>query len=221
MWRRVVTALGVVGATVAVHEAAHAVAAVRGGGTVREVGVGFGPAVLRTRLRELPVVVRAFPLGGYAAVDAEAIPPCRRVGMLLAGPLANVALGLPLTYALRRHPLVPLGDEDRPVGLTGFLGTFRALVRAADQGAGAVGRLAGAINVGLGVMNLLPVYPLDGGYVVMSLMEARGTPPRARSAFMRLTAVVFALLVQAAMMADLRRLTGGRLTDSRSRHVFA
>jgi len=36
MWRRVLTAIGIVGATVAVHEAAHAVAAVRGGGTVKE-----------------------------------------------------------------------------------------------------------------------------------------------------------------------------------------
>lgn len=206
MWRRVLTALGVVGATVAVHEAAHAVAAARGGGTVREVGIGFGPTVLRTKIRQLPIVVRALPLGGYAAVDAEAIPPRRRVGMLLAGPLANIALGLPLIYALRDHPVVALGDEDRSVGLTGFLGTFAALLRAADQGAGAVGRLAGAINLGLGVMNLMPVYPLDGGHVVASLMEARGASPRARTAFMRLTAVAFALIVQAAMMADLRRL---------------
>jgi len=206
VWRRVLTALGVVGATVAVHEAAHAVAAARGGGTVREVGIGFGPTVLRTKIRQLPIVVRALPLGGYAAVDAEAIPPRRRVGMLLAGPLANIALGLPLIYALRDHPVVALGDEDRSVGLTGFLGTFAALLRAADQGAGAVGRLAGAINLGLGVMNLMPVYPLDGGHVVASLMEARGASPRARTAFMRLTAVAFALIVQAAMMADLRRL---------------
>jgi len=197
----------VVGATVAVHEAAHAVAAARGGGGVREIGVGLGPVLFRTRVRRLPVVVRALPLGGYAAVDAEAIPPRRRVGMLLAGPLANIVLGLPLLYALRRHPIVSLGDESKTIGLTGFVGTFSALFRAADQGPGAVGRLAGAINVGLGVMNLVPVYPLDGGHVVASLMEARGASPRARTAFMRLTAVAFALIVQAAMMADMRRLT--------------
>ncbi|OFX14641.1 MAG: hypothetical protein A2V59_03405 [Armatimonadetes bacterium RBG_19FT_COMBO_69_19] len=210
MWRRVLTAIGIVGATVAVHEAAHAVAAVRGGGTVKEIGVGLGPALFRTKVRRLPIVVRAFPLGGYAAVDVEQIPPHRRIGMLLAGPLTNILLGAPLLYALRRHPTVMLGDEGKAVGLTGFLGTFSALFQAADQGAGSLGRLAGGINVGLGVMNLMPIYPLDGGHIVASLMEARGASPRARSTFMRLTAVAFALLVQSAMMADLRRLAASR-----------
>lgn len=210
MWRRLLTAFGVIRATVAVHEAAHAVAAHRAGGAVREVGVGFGPVVLRTRLRSLPVVLRALLLGGYAAVDVEAIPPQRRVGLLLAGPLVNLALGASLLYLLRRHPVVTLGDEGRRVGLTGALGTFSALFRAADQGPGAVGRLAGALNVGLGLTNLLPVYPLDGGHVVTSLLEARGASPRARAAFMRATAAVFALLVQSAMLADLRRLARAR-----------
>lgn len=210
MWRKVLTALGIVGATVAVHEAAHAVAAARGGGTVKEIGVGFGPALFRTKVRRLPLVVRAFPLGGYAAVDVEQIPPRRRIGMLLAGPLANILLGAPLLYALRHHPTPALGDEGKAVGLTGFLGTFSALFQAAAQGPGSLGRLAGGINVGLGLMNLMPIYPLDGGHVVASLMEARGASPRARSAFMRLTAVAFALLVQSAMMADLRRLTAAR-----------
>lgn len=212
MWRRLLTALGVIGATVAVHEAAHAVAAARAGGTVREVGVGFGPALLRTRVRTLPLVVRALPLGGYAAVDVGAIPPRRRVGLLLAGPLANLAVGAPLLYFLRGHPTVTLVDDGRRVGLTGFLGTFSALFQAADRGPGAVGRLAGAINVGLGLMNLMPVYPLDGGHVVTSLLEARGASPRTRAAFVRAGAVAFALLVQSAMLADLRRLARARGT---------
>ena len=210
MWRRVLTALGIIGATVAVHEAAHAVAASRGGGTVKEIGVGFGPALFRTTVRRLPLVVRAFPLGGYAAVDVEQIPPRRRIGMLLAGPLTNIALGAPLLYALRHHPAPVLGDDGKAVGLTGFLGTFSALFQATDQGPGSLGRLAGGINVGLGLMNLMPIYPLDGGHVVASVMEARGASPRARSAFMRVTAVAFALLVHSAMMADLRRLTAAR-----------
>ncbi len=205
-WRKILTAVGVIGATVAVHEAAHAVAATRVGGRVNEVGVGFGPVLLRTRLGRLPVAVRAFPLGGYAHVDVDEVPPRRRVPLLLAGPLANIALGLPLMLALRRQPMVDLGDMDRRLGLTGAIGTFSALFRAADLGPGAVARLAGAINVGLGVMNLMPVYPLDGGHVVNSILEARGASRGARALFTRLTAVAFAVLVQRAMFADLRRL---------------
>lgn len=207
VWRRIATALGVIGATVALHEAAHAVAAVRGGGKVKEIGVGFGPPVTKFRVRGVPVVIRALPLGGYAAVDVDDLPPLTRIRMLLAGPLANIAVGVPLLMGFRRHPAVVL-SEGRAVGLTGFVGTISALSRAAAQGTGAVGRLAGAINVGLGLMNLLPVYPLDGGHVVMNLMEAHGVPRQARTVFARLTAAIFFLLVQSAMLGDLRRLGG-------------
>jgi membrane-associated protease RseP (regulator of RpoE activity) len=205
--RRFLTAFGVIGATVAVHEAAHALAASRAGGRVREVGIGFGPVLFRTRVRSLPLSIRAFPLGGYAHIDVDDVPPRRRVPLLLAGPLTNIALGMPLLLAMRRYP-VTLGDFDRRVGLTGALGTFTALFRAAESGPGAVGRLAGAINVGLGVMNLMPIYPLDGGHVVNSLLEARGASPGVRAVFTRITAAVFALIVQRAMLADLRRLLG-------------
>src|SRR3990170_3483772 len=92
------------------------------------------------------------------------------------------------------------------IGATGAVGTFAALFRAVDAGPGAVGRLAGAINVGLGVMNLMPVYPLDGGHIVNSILEARGASPSTRALFTRLTAAMFALIVQRAMVADLRRL---------------
>lgn len=215
-WSHVAAAIGVVGATVAVHEAAHAAMAVRAGGAVKEVGIGFGPPLLRFRVRALPVVIRALPLGGYAAIDAERIPPRRRIAMLLAGPVANILAGLPLLVGLRRHPSVPLAvGGERRVGIAGFAGTLGALAQAAACGVGAVGRLAGAINVGLGVMNLLPIYPLDGGHVVMSVMEDRGVPRPARAAFARLTAAAFLLLAQAAMVADLRRLAQAREPGSR------
>ena len=205
-WRRILGATGVIGATVAVHEAAHAVAAARGGGRVREVGVGFGPVLLRARVRGLPVTVRALPLGGYAHIDADDVPPHRRVPLLLAGPLANIVLGALLLLAMRRHPIPALGEADRRVGLTGAIGTFTALLRASEAGPGSVGRLAGAINVGLGLMNLMPVYPLDGGHVVNSLLEARGASPAARAFFTRRGAAVFAVIAQRAVAGDLRRL---------------
>jgi len=211
MWRRMATALGVIGATVALHEMAHALVAVWLGGRVREVSVGFGPALLRAKVRSVPVTVRAVPAGGFAAIDVDHLPPARRIPMLLAGPLANLAVGLALSVGLRRHPVVPFGTG-RKVGLSGMLGTMSALMHAAEQGPGAVGRLAGAVNVGLGVMNLLPVYPLDGGHVALNLLEARGVSVRARAAFAGLTAAAFLWLAQAAVVADLRQVFGQRGT---------
>ncbi len=206
--RHFLTALGVVGATVALHEVGHAIAAVRAGGTVNEVGIGFGPPLLRFRVRGLPVVVRVLPLGGYANVDAEQVPPRRRIPFLLAGPLANIATGIPLLLAFRRHPVeVPLAG--RRAGMTGFLGTVMSLAQAATRGPGSVARLAGSINVGLGVMNILPVYPLDGGHVVMSAMEAQGVPRPIRTMFARITAAIFLTIARVAMLGDVRRLSVG------------
>lgn len=205
MWKRVLTALGVIGATVAVHEGAHVLAAVRTGGKVKEVGVGFGPALVRARVRDVPVVLRALPFGGYAAIDIEQMPPSRRWPLLLAGPIANIAIGAQLLAWTRNQPAVRIGGG-KPVGVTGFLGTMSALMDAAGQGPGAVLRLAGAVNLGVGLMNLLPIYPLDGGHIAMSAMEARGVSERTRTIFARLTAGFFLLLAQMAMAGDLRRL---------------
>ena len=74
-WRHVLAALGVIGISVALHEAAHAVAAARAGAKVKEVGIGFGPPLFRLRVRGLPLVVRMLPVGGYAAVDQDELPP--------------------------------------------------------------------------------------------------------------------------------------------------
>jgi membrane-associated protease RseP (regulator of RpoE activity) len=211
-WRHVLAALGVIGLTVAVHEAAHAVAAVRAGGKVNEIGVGFGPPLLRFHLRGVPVVLRVLPLGGYAAVDAETLPPRRRIPLLLAGPIANIAVGLPLLLAFRRHP-VDLPISGARLGLTGFAGTLGALIAAAARGPGSVARLAGAVNVGLGLMNLLPIYPLDGGHVAIAVMEEHGVPRTTRTTFARLTAAVFALLARAATVGDFRR--GSRRVGTR------
>lgn len=206
MWRRVLTAIGVLGATVAIHEGAHAVMAVRSGGKVKEIGVGFGPVLGRTHLAGIPVALRALPLGGYAAIDMEQLPVHRRLPLLLAGPLANIAVGAQLLAWTRHQPAVRIGDGT-PVGFTGFVGTMSALIDAAGQGPGAVARLAGAVNLGVGLMNLLPMYPLDGGHIAMSAMEARGVPERARTVFARLTAAIFLLIAQMAMFGDIRRLT--------------
>ncbi len=208
LWQRVSTALGVIGVTVALHEAAHALVAVWLGGKVKEIGVGFGPTLVRAKVGSIPITVRAVPAGGYAAVDVDHLPPRRRIWMLVAGPLANIVAGLVLApTGLRHPPAVPVA-QGRRVGLSGVIGTVSALMQAAEQGPGAVVRLAGAVNVGLGVMNLLPVYPLDGGHVALNVMEARGVSVRARAAFAGITAAAFFWLVQAAVLGDLDQILG-------------
>jgi Zn-dependent protease len=90
-----------------------------------------------------------WPLGGVAYVD-----PPQRPGATLwsiaAGPLVNVAL-LPVLFGL----LVAA----RTAGLADTAPDTLALLRA-----------VAFVNLGLLVFNLLPVYPLDGGQILRSLL---------------------------------------------------
>ena len=89
-----------------------------------------------------------WPLGGIAFVN-----PPRRPGAMLwsiaAGPLVNVLLLPILSVAIA---LVPLSPEVEPTNFALFLWHVWW------------------INLGLLIFNILPVYPLDGGQILRSLL---------------------------------------------------
>ncbi len=90
-----------------------------------------------------------WPLGGVAYVD-----PPQRPGATLwsiaAGPLVNVAL-VPL--------LTGLGFLSRNMGWSAAMPNAHALLRA-----------VWFINLSLLIFNMLPIYPLDGGQILRSLL---------------------------------------------------
>lgn len=207
-------ALGVLSATVLVHEAAHAVAARRAGGRVQEVGIGFGPRLLAREVDGTTISLRPFLVGGFAAIDIERLPPRRRIPVLLAGPLANLLLGL-LLLPRRISPEVrrAMAVERRPVGargprvqLAGIVGALGLLLRAGTPESLRV--LAAQINLSVGLANLLPLAPLDGGHLALAQMEARGVPEAGRHLFRHTTAVLFFWLLLHIFLNDLRRLLG-------------
>jgi Zn-dependent protease len=90
-----------------------------------------------------------WPLGGVAYVDPPPRPGAT-LWSIAAGPLVNVALG-PLLFGL-----VIMG---RSSGWPEALPDFYRLVRTISY-----------INLALLVFNILPIYPLDGGQILRSLL---------------------------------------------------
>ena len=104
-----------------------------------------------------------WPFGGFAYVS----PPWRPGAMLwsiVAGPLVNVIL-IPITvgiFWLTVAPHVPLTPHN-----------FLELVLNTPATAGNLGRFLSRvvlINIVLLIFNMLPVYPLDGGKILWSLL---------------------------------------------------
>jgi membrane-associated protease RseP (regulator of RpoE activity) len=206
MWRRWLRALAVLSGTVLVHELAHALAAWRAGGRVQEIAVGFGPRLLTYHADGTTLSLRPLLLGGFAAIDLDTLPPQRRAPVLLAGPFANLLLGMLLLP--RRVPPVTVdgvaGPRPARVQISGVVGALTMLSRAAHPEA--LRFLAAQINLSVGLANLLPLMPLDGGHLALAKMEARGVPAAGRNLFRHATALVFFWLLLQVLASDLRRL---------------
>src|SRR5688572_13752197 len=113
-------------ASVAVHEMAHTLVALRAGGRVREITLML--------------------LGGVTQVEHLPQRPRTEAVMAAAGPLTSIALGLLLIGGLR----LPL-----PADL--HLGVF----------------YLAQLNFVLGIFNLLPAFPMDGGRILRALLTLR------------------------------------------------
>lgn len=81
-------------AAVALHEAGHFAAARALGVPVREVSLGFGPALAGWERGGTRYALRLFLCGGYVVPEREAVealPPLQQAALALGGPAANAA----------------------------------------------------------------------------------------------------------------------------------
>ena len=152
------------------HEAAHAWSASRlGDDTARRLGrVSLNPVVhtdpIGTLLLPLIAMVSGAPLIGWAKptpINARNFGQPRRDSIIVtaAGPVSNLVIAVAAAMALRMMPAATPSFSEIEVA--------RPLAMIAGE--------ALTLNVLLAVFNLLPIPPLDGGQILMSLLPPRIT----------------------------------------------
>ena len=109
----------------------------------------LGHAVAARRLGAKPEIALDFIAGTTRYTPPRPITPIERAGVAVAGPLIEIVIGLVVLAAMRVNPL------DVPAVF--------------DHTEAAVIWIAGPI---FGLLNLLPIYPLDGGHVLSGALEA-------------------------------------------------
>lgn len=191
----------VIGFILLVHETGHFVAAKAAGIPVERFSLGLGPRLWGFRRGGTDFCISLIPFGGYVlpAIDSEdaffRIPPLKRICFSLGGPLANFLSVLPLLAVFNTvtgglsirgvifHPFpqaiayverivssIPLLFS-RPQQLSGVVGIVTEGGRAVSYGFEGVLALSVFLSINLAILNLLPVPALDGGQILMTLLE--------------------------------------------------
>jgi regulator of sigma E protease len=196
-----VLAFLIIGLTILIHEAGHFIAARIVRIPIARFSIGFGPKLFSFKRKETEYWISAVPVGGYVLPQVEEVeqfygyPVWKRNIFSLGGPTANILTAAVLLaimniiqngFSIYGVTVQPLVQTFGTVAL--FLaaipslfsdsGNLSGVVGIISQGGGFIGgnainaiRFGILINLNLAVLNLLPFPVLDGGKIVLNLLE--------------------------------------------------
>lgn len=208
-----------------IHELGHFLVAKLFKVKIKQFAIGFGPTIWKKQGKETSYELKLIPMGGFVnmlgeeepvederAYNKKSIP--QKIAILLAGGTVNIIFGL-LVCIIIASSILGLKNGIRFTGE--FLGaTFQGIGELftgrikADQLVGVVGisdmvvetndlrdfiYLMAVISVSLGITNLLPFPPLDGGKIFLLLIEAVRKKPLKQKTEIGIQMVGFVLLI--------------------------
>lgn len=189
------------GFLVLIHESGHFFVAKLCKVRVNEFAIGFGPVIWKKQGAVTKYALRLIPLGGFVSMEGEAerstkegsfseASVLKRMAIIVAGGLVNIIFAIILFWCLSASFV---GPKNAFYNVGYFLksmaeGVIQIFTGKAsiDQMMGPVGissvvsktsgiadfiYIVSAISLSLGVTNLLPFPPLDGGKVVLLIIE--------------------------------------------------
>ena len=100
----IIVSILVFSVVIIIHELGHFIMAKASGIKVNEFSIGMGPQLFGKTIGETEYSVRAFPIGGYVAMEGEdeesdaegsfnSVPVQSRIGVVIAGAVMNMVLG--------------------------------------------------------------------------------------------------------------------------------
>ena len=213
------------GFLVFIHEGGHFLVAKLCKVKVNEFALGFGPTIFTKEKGGTKYALRLIPLGGFVSMEGEEersdtegsfsnASVWKRIAIVAAGGLVNIIFGLLVYFIL----LLTITDiYTALVSVKDYLVLVFISLKdlftggvSPDQMVGIVGisdivvntsgfqdyfSIMASISVSLGITNLLPFPPLDGGKIIIYLIEAIRRKPIKEETELKIQGWGFALLI--------------------------
>ena len=213
------------GFLVFIHESGHFFVAKLCKVRVNEFAIGFGPTIWSKQGKITKYALRLIPLGGFVSMEGEEerstkegsfseASILKRIAIVMAGGLVNIIFAIIVFWCLSAS-YVGVQNAFYNVGyfvkamFDGIVQIFTGNVTM-DQMMGPVGisnvvsqtngfvdfvYILSVISLSLGVTNLLPFPPLDGGKVVLLMIEGIMRKPLSQKFEMTLQTIGFFVLI--------------------------
>ncbi|MCI9365324.1 MAG: site-2 protease family protein [Clostridia bacterium] len=221
----IVKTLILLGVLVVIHEGGHFIAAKLCKIKVNEFSIGFGKLLCSKQTKETKYSLRLIPLGGFVNMEGEDEHSdeegsfsnanfLKKLLIVSAGPIVNIVFGLLIYFIL---VLINYNFQTALSATFDFFGAFIESIKMLFTGAVTAEDLSGPVGIGvivsqavnisqfvyllsvislsLGLTNLIPIPPLDGGKLLIYIIELIKRKPLKEETSLRIQMLGFVFII--------------------------